>query len=221
MNEMYYYNILMKRSDLAKIAKYNQEYITECKINVPATVKVLYDQIPIKECKLTKNTIVSFEPLKTDDCAIKYLTNNLSKNIVAMNFASGHSHGGGYTKGATAQEEDLCRVIPQLYPSLLRIRYPFECDTVLITPNVDIVRNNIDYNFFRDNSMYNISIISAAAPNLRYESFDENRVIRTLENMYVSVKYILYKQNTFLYIKNIKVQVAEPIRTILTLWRQL
>lgn len=99
-----------------------------------------------------------------------------------------YSHGAEYRRGTKAQEEDLCRVIPALYPSLCRIRYPYREDAVLITPHVSIMRNNTNYDFFLRVTTYDVNIVSVATPNLKYEKYDESRVIRTLENMYCAVR---------------------------------
>ena len=51
---------------------------------------------------------------------------------------------GGYLKGSEAQEEDLCRLLPQLYPSLERARkadlYPLHPQHVILTRDVVLAR---------------------------------------------------------------------------------
>lgn len=43
-----------------------------------------------------------------------------------LNFADAAQRGGGYMTGALAQEEDLCRAIPALYPALQQLVYPLD-----------------------------------------------------------------------------------------------
>ena len=47
---------------------------------------------------------------------------------VGLNFANAHHAGGGYLRGARAQEEDLCRLMPTLYTALKRLAYPLAED---------------------------------------------------------------------------------------------
>ena len=47
---------------------------------------------------------------------------------VGLNFANAHHAGGGYLRGARAQEEDLCRLMPTLYSALKRLDYPLAED---------------------------------------------------------------------------------------------
>lgn len=192
----------MSKQQLAHVADQNRNLVVGGNVNIPRTIKIDYgkvkiSQTPIIDGKQIRSTVV-FHAMKTDECAIHYIENKLGKNIVVMNFASRHNHGGGYRRGAKAQEEDLCRVMPGLYPSLCKIQYPYDEDTVLITSHVSIMRNNANYNFFPRGTTYDVSVASVAAPNLRHEKYDEARIVRTLANMYCAVKQYLPDTDTFI-----------------------
>ena len=59
----------------------------------------------------------------------------------ALNFANEGKPGGRYRSGGRAQEEDLCRLLPQLCASLEASgHYPIEPGTALISRNLDAVR---------------------------------------------------------------------------------
>jgi uncharacterized protein (TIGR02452 family) len=123
----------------------------------------------------------------TSNQAIHYFDNHQLLCSV-MNFANSHHVGGGYIKGSMAQEEELCRTIPDLYPSLF-----LAADTKgMYNDNFDWrtdVKYNINLNLYRldctqSAGEYNftknikVSIITLAAPNLRLpeelKSFKQN-----------------------------------------------
>mmetsp|Transcript_62798 Transcript_62798/g.173727 ORF Transcript_62798/g.173727 Transcript_62798/m.173727 type:complete len:297 (+) Transcript_62798:3-893(+) len=140
---------------------------------------------------------LSFSDRTTADAALE-LAESFGKDngqICVMNFANGEHVGGGYLTGALAQEEDLCRRMPNLFTSLKRASqsrsYPFGpashaphlYSAVLFTPDVELYRRHEDFGFepLAQDSRIKVSVVSAAAPNVRKsEAFDEQRLRETL-----------------------------------------
>jgi uncharacterized protein (TIGR02452 family) len=91
--------------------------------------------------------------------------------VVALNFASARNPGGGFLRGAKAQEEDLARC-SALYPCLTRAPRYYEvnraCTSLIYT---DHIIYSPDVPFFRDERLtlleapFLLSIITAPAPN--------------------------------------------------------
>lgn len=87
----------------------------------------------------------------TIDCIISLRNQGETGNIVALNFASATTPGGGYLNGSTAQEESLCRA-SMLYPCLTkdmtmyklnRENYsPIYSDRMIYSPYVPVIRND-------------------------------------------------------------------------------
>ena len=93
-----------------------------------------------------------------------------------LNFASSTSPGGGVTRGASAQEECLCRV-STLYPCLMdermwnlfyaphrRAGNPFHNDDIIYTKDVLVLKDD-DYRPLE--KPFAVDVVTCAAPNLR------------------------------------------------------
>lgn len=155
---------------------HNQQFIPESAImsisNVPKADK-------------PANIIVS--RLRSFEAAAQYI----GKRTAVLNFASATNPGGGVEKGASAQEECLCRV-STLYPCLVdqKMRASFYTphrkngnalhnDDIIYTPKVLIIKDD-DHNMLA--TPFLVDVISCTAPNLRekpnnaYNSGDGNKV---------------------------------------------
>lgn len=97
---------------------------------------------------IVRNNIVK---LGTIDCILKLRAEGEKGNIVALNFASATTPGGGYLNGSTAQEESICRA-SLLYPCLIadmrmykenKENYnPLYSDRCKYSHNVPIIRDD-------------------------------------------------------------------------------
>lgn len=139
----------------------NQQFIPES-----ATISIS----DVQKADKPANIIVS--QLRSFEAAAQYI----GKRTAVLNFASATNPGGGVEKGASAQEECLCRV-STLYPCLAdqEMRASFYTphrkngnalhnDDIIYTPNVLVIKDD-DYNLLSE--PFSVDIISCAAPNLR------------------------------------------------------
>ncbi|GAB2936489.1 TIGR02452 family protein [Streptomyces mayteni] len=103
--------------------------------------------------------------------AARRLTDEGAEHVGVLNFASARNPGGGYTRGARAQEEDLCRGA-LLYPCLLAapdyyaahrasddLRYSHR---VIWSPRVPVIRTDRGELLDRP---YPVSFLTSPAPN--------------------------------------------------------
>ncbi|MGK5531931.1 TIGR02452 family protein [Streptomyces sp. URMC 129] len=91
--------------------------------------------------------------------------------VAVLNFASARNPGGGYLKGAKAQEEDLCRAsalytcllrVPEFYAAHRAAGDPFYSDRVIHSPGVPVFRD--DRGVLLDEP-YEAGFLTSAAPN--------------------------------------------------------
>lgn len=155
---------------------YNQQFIPESAI-------ISISDVP----KADKPANIIVSRLRSFEAAAQYI----GKRTAVLNFASATNPGGGVEKGASAQEECLCRV-STLYPCLAdqKMRASFYTphrkngntlhnDDIIYTPKVLIIKDD-DHNMLA--TPFLVDVISCAAPNLRektnnaYNSGDGNKV---------------------------------------------
>lgn len=119
------------------------------------------------------------------------------QKVCVLNFASAGNPGGGVEKGATAQEECLCRC-SNLYPCLKtqemwngfykphrNARNPIHNDDIIYTPEVVVFKSDTaNPKLLSESEWYEVNVISCAAPNLRerpsnsYNSGDGDRAVK-------------------------------------------
>lgn len=119
---------------------------------------------PQKKPRLNKVTIKDQD---TYEAAIEL--QKLGGKVAILNFANKDSVGGGYLRGANAQEEDLCRR-STLYPILDALKnkgmYPIAHDELIYTPKVKIIRTSYKEGFKFLDQPYMCDVITQAAYNL-------------------------------------------------------
>ena len=155
---------------------HNQQFI-------PASAIISISDVP----KADKPANIIVSQLRSFEAAAQYI----GKRTAVLNFASATNPGGGVEKGASAQEECLCRV-STLYPCLTdqKMRDSFYTphrkhgnalhnDDIIYTPKVLIIKDD-DHNMLA--TPFLVDVISCAAPNLRekpnnaYNLGDGNKV---------------------------------------------
>lgn len=155
---------IKQSADLTSAMDYsihNQQFI-------PASAIISISDVP----KADKPANIIVSQLRSFEAAAQYI----GKRTAVLNFTSATNPGGGVEKGASAQEECLCRV-STLYPCLAdqKMRASFYTphrkngnalhnDDIIYTPNVLVIKDD-DHNPLSE--PFSVDIISCAAPNLR------------------------------------------------------
>ena len=135
------------------------------------------------------------------------------KKVCVLNFASASNPGGGVEKGASAQEECLCRT-STLYFSLntkemwdgfygphRRMRNPIHNDDIIYTPDVVVLKTDTDKPVRRkEEEWFKVDVISCAAPNLRnmpsnsYNSGDGDLPARPTDDELYQIQFRRFKR---------------------------
>ena len=143
----------------------------------------LEEDYPAFEKERFPKTEVSVTKDRSFQAAMRLSKENPDAKIAVMNFANAFCPGGGVEKGASAQEECLCRT-STLYPVLnsrkLREAYynhhkkmntPMATDALIYTEDVVIVKTDEDLPVrMQKEDWVKVDVITIAAPDLRAQS---------------------------------------------------
>lgn len=153
--------------------KLNKEQLKETVVITNNYAKEILKNRNILEPSSTERC--SFEVVEIDSyaAAINLHKKNAEK-ILVLNFANPVHPGGGVTRGAKAQEEDLCRkstLFASLMSNSAKEMYEYNIKNssilsshyMLLSPYVEIIRD--EYNFLLEDTVI-VSVLTAAAPYL-------------------------------------------------------
>ena len=150
-------------------------------VKAKKATKVFYENDYPPFSRVTNNgMMVSVTPDRSYQAAMRLHRGDPNARIAVMNFANAFHPGGGVTKGASAQEECLCRT-STLYPLLYRntLRYSFyrhhhdlntpkATDALVYTEGVVICKTDEDLpKRLPKENWVTVDVITIAAPDLR------------------------------------------------------
>ena len=168
-------------------------------LNIKKPIKIyIYDYIAINHNQQKKTKIILFKGT-TNQAIVQLYNFNPRLSMAILNFANSYHVGGGYTHGSMAQEEELCRTIIDLFPSLaLRAdrKYNYKYfkwnEHILYSSDLSLYRydsvQSNKYNFI-NNIPIKVSVITAAAPDLNRNKHNINLFINNPTNIF----NIIYK----------------------------
>ena len=167
-------NIMVFRDTMAK---FNESESLKKKTELS-----IKDQQVIKEGDSVKYELNKYPvPCKiyvTKNGTMQAAAEYIGKKVAVLNFASATTPGGGVERGASAQEECLCRV-SNLFLCLTdkAVWEPFykehrdahdniHNDDIIYTPNVCVIKDD-SYRDYSEADQFDVDVITCAAPNLR------------------------------------------------------
>lgn len=151
----------------------SKEMMKEAHVFLPDDIKLLQE----KSDKLTvPDTKCNFSCKNIDALSLAWEKHQVvSEKILVLNFASCKEPGGQTRKGASAQEEDLCRktsLLVSLESSEAKKYYEFSnskkthmgSDGIILSPNVEVIK---DFKKETLSKPFEISVMSCSAPMIR------------------------------------------------------
>lgn len=137
------------------------------------------DNYPAFNAANTRNQTITVTGERSFEAAMRLYKEKPESKIAVMNFANAFHPGGGVVKGASAQEECLCRtstLYPLLYRNSLREFYdyhkkkntPKASDSLIYTEGVVICKSDEDFpKRLPKEEWVSVDVITIAAPDLR------------------------------------------------------
>ena len=124
-------------------------------------------------CCLSENDVKDIQRYNEQQITVKQcdtMKATKSPNTIILNFANATHAGGGFWKGAHAQEEDLHRrstLLKQLEEQIKKglLEYPIPEEGVIFSPYVTFFRGTYEEGY-KFQKPFKCSVISSAAPNL-------------------------------------------------------
>ena len=149
----------------------------------------LYDNpaVPVLTGAAAKDSCeIAVTDARTFEAAIRKSKECPDKKIAVLNFASATHPGGGVKKGASAQEESLCRC-STLYPTLNQdwlwqeyykknrdMRDKLHTDACIYSPDIIICKSDTDFpERLPADEWHKVDVISCAAPDLHKEHLSQ------------------------------------------------
>jgi uncharacterized protein (TIGR02452 family) len=172
-------NALLDVAEETKIILKQKYYcVNGKKIDISKNIDNCINNSKFYSSPLNNKAQTSIKPVveitnETTSSAIVRLLNSGKDNVVALNFASANTPGGGWLNGAKAQEEDLTRCStlyaslshkPDYYNANILCNNNYYTDGIIYSPDVLFFRND-ELMLIEDNFIS--SIITAPAPCLR------------------------------------------------------
>ena len=151
--------------------------------NAKKATEIFYeDNYPAFDISKIRKQVISVTGERSFASAVRLHKENPDSKIAVMNFANAFYPGGGVVKGASAQEECLCRtstLYPLLYRNTLREFYdyhkrkntPKASDSLIYTEGVVICKTDEDFpKRLPKEDWVSVDVITIAAPDLRDKS---------------------------------------------------
>lgn len=175
------------------IATQNNDFAKKLKRDIPPLIEIQVNNTFIIRKKFKKQTKITLYNGTSNQAVHRYVLNKYKCAI--LNFANSDHPGGGYLNGSMAQEEELCRTIPELFLSLKQSKYSFNWWKIIKYNNslklhrLDNVQSNGQYTALKNS--IDVAIITAAAPDLNHNIKQLNFFLSNMQLIFDEIKMLL------------------------------